>query len=98
MKAEELAELIPATLPQPTRTRALRRLAIVADAQALYADGRKPPRETLLGVAARHDISVGTLYRWLASYRRDHCAGLVDIYRQTKSLLLEIEQWSALVG
>jgi len=81
-----------AEIPEPLRVEARRRLAVVTQVRPLLSEPRGIRQAVLTQFCADREVTVSTLYRWLADYRRGGLAALLPKWGKTRGQFLALSQ------
>ena len=79
-----------AEIPEPLRLEARRRMQVVTDFLALLQQARGMKRELAEAFCWEREITVSTLYRWQADYRRGGFAALLPKWGKTRGKFLSL--------
>jgi putative transposase len=81
-----------AEIPEPLRLEARRRMQVVTDFLALIQQARGMKHELAEAFCQEREITVSTLYRWQADYRRGGIAALLPKWGKTRGQFLALSQ------
>lgn len=79
-----------AEIPEPLRLEARRRMQVVIDFLALVQQARGMKHELAEAFCQEREITVSTLYRWQADYRRGGIAALLPKWGKTRGQFLAL--------
>lgn len=81
-----------AEIPEPLRLEARRRMQVVTDFLALLQYSRGMKRQVAEAFCREREITVSTLYRWMADYRRGGIAALLPKWGKTRGQFLALSE------
>ena len=79
-----------AEIPEPLRVEARRRMQVVTDFLSLVQQARGMKQELAEAFCQEREITVSTLYRWQADYRRGGIAALLPKWGKTRGQFLAL--------